>query len=155
MDGEFTWEQSDEMNELGELQVERVCVMMWFGWSEKEKVKERSWLMRRHGLCQSEGGFTQSVRPSASQSVQSGRATEWTSTHHQLAVLSIGWAAFSHPALDPTLTNIVPQSTIFGCWPLAFFSFFFFSTLASILPSHLAILSTLLLPDLHLALPTN
>jgi hypothetical protein len=33
---------------------------------------------------------------------------------HQLAILSIGWAAFFHLALDPALTNIVPQSTFFG-----------------------------------------
>jgi hypothetical protein len=33
---------------------------------------------------------------------------------HQLAILSVGWAAFFYLALDHALTNIVPQSTIFG-----------------------------------------
>jgi hypothetical protein len=58
---------------------------------------------------------------------------------HQLIVLSIGWAGLFHPALDPQLTNMVPQSTIFGCWPLVLFWVLaiFFSALTSI-PSHLA-----------------
>ncbi len=30
---------------------------------------------------------------------------------HQLAILSIGWAAFFHPTPDPELIDIVPQST--------------------------------------------
>jgi len=33
---------------------------------------------------------------------------------HQLAILSMGWAAFSHPIPDPALTHIAPQSTFFG-----------------------------------------
>ncbi len=43
----------------------------------------------------------------------------WTSTHqwHQLAVLSIGWAPFFHPAPDPELINIVPQSTFWSHLP--------------------------------------
>jgi hypothetical protein len=49
---------------------------------------------------------------------------------HQLAILSIGWAAaFFHLAFDPALINIVPQSTLF--WLLTFDSILtiFFSTL--------------------------
>jgi hypothetical protein len=45
---------------------------------------------------------------------------------HQLAILSIGWAAFFHLALDPALINIVPQSTFFGYWPSTLFWTIFF-----------------------------
>jgi len=31
---------------------------------------------------------------------------------HQLMILSIRWAAIFHPAADPAVTNIVPQSCV-------------------------------------------
>jgi len=31
---------------------------------------------------------------------------------HQLVILSIRWAAIFHPAADPAVTNIVPQSSV-------------------------------------------
>jgi hypothetical protein len=43
---------------------------------------------------------------------------------HRLAVLSIGWlddSSLFHSPLYLTLTNILPQSIFFGCWPLTFF----------------------------------
>jgi hypothetical protein len=71
MDGELLESKVMKWMSLG-IASREVCIMMWFGGSEKEKVKERSWLMRRHGQCQSEGGCTQSVTSSASQSVREG-----------------------------------------------------------------------------------
>ncbi len=51
------------------------------------------------------------------------RGPEWTAPPwlHQLAVLSIGSASFCHHAPDSQLTNIVPLSTFFSCWPLVSF----------------------------------
>jgi hypothetical protein len=132
--------------------------MMWFGWSEKEKVKERSWLMRRHGQCQSEGGCTHSVRPSASQLVREGHRVNQHpppvghSVHRMGCVFSSG----SSPYVNQHCTAV----NFFGSdvWPFFLLYFCPFSsqpTLASILRSHLVILLTLLLTDLHLALPTN
>jgi hypothetical protein len=45
---------------------------------------------------------------------------------HQLAILSIGWVMFFHPASDLALTKIVPHSTILACWPFDVFSWMVF-----------------------------
>jgi len=57
---------------------------------------------------------------------------------HQLTVLFVGWVAFFHWDPDPALTNIVPQSTFFGCSPSTFFFPLFFPK-----------------PDLHTSLPPS
>ncbi len=69
---------------------------------------------------------------------------------HQLAVLSIRWAAFLHPVSDPVLTNILPQSTSFGCSsltllpPFCFWVFFLNPAHTTLQPSYII--------DLHVGL---
>jgi hypothetical protein len=82
---------------------------------------------------------------------------------HQLVILPMGWATFSHLIPNPALTHITPQSTFFGCWPLIFilsWSFFWVNFFAQpwlisyhlppIYPSHIGTLLTYIL-----ALPIN
>jgi hypothetical protein len=64
---------------------------------------------------------------------------------HQLAILSIGWAAFLHPVPNPVLTQHSTTINLFGMLTFDPFYFFgcFFPTL-TILAFNLIILATLL-----------
>jgi hypothetical protein len=53
---------------------------------------------------------------------------------HQLAILSIQWAAFFHLPPHPVLTNITTVN-LFGCWHWIFFFFNFFWGGAFLIPT--------------------
>jgi hypothetical protein len=76
---------------------------------------------------------------------------------HQLAVLSIGWAAFLHPVRNPVLTQHCATVNLFGLLtfdPFCFFGCFFLNpdhtTLQPNHPGSLATLLTYYIIDLHL-----
>ncbi len=84
---------------------------------------------------------TQSVRPSASQLVREGHRVNQHPPPVGRSVHRMGLRFFIR-LFTLRLTNIVPQSTFFGCWSLALFSFLFFVLF-------------LLNPSFHITLPPS